>query len=1476
MALARRILVIVGKTALVLVAAIVVALGVAVVAANFSVSRRFLASQVNRALTTVVAGKITLLDVGHVDFFGVDGVRATLSDPDGRRVVLVSGVRARIDPIGMVRSLAFSKGDLSVDVGSIGVDDADVSLDENAKGELRLLAAVAPREKTVEKKPSAGPSLTLRFDELKLRHAWVHGMPLESLVVDADLRDVAGALRVLPNQTTIEIHHARIVARAMPRAANPRGNATATLSLPSGDAPPEIAASFDGDVGDAPVTVRGSLHGGKLDARVDAQADAPTLQRLLPELQFQKRAKVHVEAGGLLPRVTVRGTVTCENATVEIDGTANLGSTTSGDVHVDAEHVDLADLLSTAPRSDITALVDASGSVRPGDVPRGTFQVRTPTATIDGQKIPPVTAEGKMAGGQASASVSVAEPGLPVRADVTFRAHEGRATLDAVVTATVSDLLRVPRLRGNVKGSAQVRAKVALELPAQTVHGDLTVHGDHVGHGAFEATKVDLTGEIDGRVDDPVLSATLNATDVRYGTRTFPAVSASARGRLEHLVVSSKIDGTPRTPAVSAAANVALNGGVRLTNASATFERAHVKVTADVGKVTLGDGLRLDGVVVTGAGEPMTADLHLFPAGLDVRAASKGLELGPIARVLGVTGPPMRGRLACDVDVSERGSEAHGHVGIDVSDVSLSGISNGEAHVNLTLKDRDLDGTVSAKSDEGHAQIQASKVHLAGPLLEPRSFESATGAVELDADVDLKRLKEALPEHALSCDELGGTLVATGKYVRPSLGAPPEVTLSAHTESLRIAANSPEEGKVVATGVRVQPGWTITGVDTDVELSVEPTRGTTNARVHLQDQHGLIADFDASATVPYGALARGAADVDAALYDVPIEAHLTMPRRRLSEYLPGSWTDGLDAVVSASVEAKQTLRHPRVEIDADVADLGLRGRASSLPFSTHLAGHYGDDAGALDVNMSVKQSAALSLQSEWRGDLLNVVLHPDSPAPWDASVRAHLAQFPLDVVPQLASLKIVGKLSGDLDASGGTRSPPKVHAAFATEGLSVARVAGNSATIDFDADTKTASAQVKITESDGSAEGSAKVGIDWSKLLAPTIDPGGTTHAEAKATHFRIVVLRPFLRDIVRSLDGRVDADGTLDVANRAGRPTIKGYLNLAQGQFQLVTFGQEFHDVETKVQFDPDGVVRAKEIAAKGVTGAVSGSGEVHFDGLRFQRAKVSLKVDKKDALPVTIEGQSLAQAWGTFDMDAAPAKAPHAIDVTIDVPSAGVKLPEQSTHELQDLATDPHVRVGYYENPDDFVVIPLEKSADSSSSNPLTLVIEVKLHDLEVDRGSDLRARIDGSPTITTGGSTQVTGQINLRSGYLEVQGKRFEIERGTITFTGAPDNPEVIVTAGWNAPEGTRVYADFVGPLKTGKVTLRSDPSHTNSEILSLILFGTTDGSNAPSSSSGAPGTSGAVGLGGGLVGQGLSKALDDLTGLDITTRIDTSDS
>ncbi|HEX3596556.1 MAG TPA: translocation/assembly module TamB domain-containing protein, partial [Polyangiaceae bacterium] len=551
-----------------------------------------------------------------------------------------------------------------------------------------------------------------------------------------------------------------------------------------------------------------------------------------------------------------------------------------------------------------------------------------------------------------------------------------------------------------------------------------------------------------------------------------------------------------------------------------------------------------------------------------------------------------------------------------------------------------------------------------------------------------------------------------------------------------------------------------------------------------------------------------------------------------------------------------------------------------VPVDVHIDGKYEAGAGKLDVNVDSTKKDALVLNSELRAKVADF-LDQGAKAPWDASVSGKFDEFPLDVLSLVGSRRIKGKLSGTLDAATGTHSKPHATAKLDVQGLGVGR-SGNlktptsHATVNAEVNDRALTAKVRFDQPDGFAEATASAGMTWSGPVSPAVDPSrGAAKADANAQHFRLQVLQPFVQGIVADLDGRVDADAHFEAAAAHGTPKLSGSVVIDQTTFELTATGQELHDVHAKIQARPDGTLRADDVRAQGLTGSLKATGEATLDGLNLKRATLNASIPDSDPFPISIQGQSLARASGTFKLEAVPAPAKNEIDVAVTVPTANVDMLDKPTHELQELDHDVHVRVGYHRTPKEFVVVPLERPARTATSDepPTTLIATVKLGDIQIRRGTDLRVRLDGQPKITVGETTVLSGEIHLKSGYIYVQGKKFEIENGTISFIGEPDNPNVVVTAGWTAPEGTRVYADFVGPLKTGKVTLRSEPAHTKSEILSLILFGTTDGQGTSSGSS--PETT-AASVGGGIATQGLNKALDDMTGLDITTRIDTSDS
>jgi translocation and assembly module TamB len=238
------------------------------------------------------------------------------------------------------------------------------------------------------------------------------------------------------------------------------------------------------------------------------------------------------------------------------------------------------------------------------------------------------------------------------------------------------------------------------------------------------------------------------------------------------------------------------------------------------------------------------------------------------------------------------------------------------------------------------------------------------------------------------------------------------------------------------------------------------------------------------------------------------------------------------------------------------------------------------------------------------------------------------------------------------------------------------------------------------------------------------------------------------------------------------------------------------------------------------------------------------------------------------------------HTVKLDIDVPIFHADMPESSGRDLQSLSDNADIAVGVRRGGQELVPVllgpPEEKRAEDALAWQVTFYLG---QEVVLRRGSMMELTLGGQPMVTLTDKAHVTGEIEFRSGAVEVFGKRFEIEHGTAQFEGdEPGNPNVAVTARWDAPDGTRIYADFVGPLRTGLLSLRSEPARSRSDIVAILLFGTTSESNprpGPSykQNQAAAATAGTV-LAGGAVSTSVNRVLASVSPLDITTRV-TSD-
>jgi translocation and assembly module TamB len=231
--------------------------------------------------------------------------------------------------------------------------------------------------------------------------------------------------------------------------------------------------------------------------------------------------------------------------------------------------------------------------------------------------------------------------------------------------------------------------------------------------------------------------------------------------------------------------------------------------------------------------------------------------------------------------------------------------------------------------------------------------------------------------------------------------------------------------------------------------------------------------------------------------------------------------------------------------------------------------------------------------------------------------------------------------------------------------------------------------------------------------------------------------------------------------------------------------------------------------------------------------------------------------------------------MDLKVDVPHVRVALPESSKTKPVALGPMDGVRIGAHRGrSDSFELVPLDPSIPKAAGASSLTRIESALRDVQVTKGADLDVHLDGNIVVAAGNDTEVSGQIHLKNGgRITVQGKKFVVENGVITFVG-PDasNPDVHVKARWTAQDGTRVYATFAGPLKTGKVTLTSDPALPRDEIVQLLLYGTPDGAQ-PQSPSGSTSES-AIGTVGGEAAQPLNHMLNQWGLGAVSVKVDTS--
>ena len=1446
---------------------------------NTAPLRRDAVARVNQVLAPLFAGKVILVSFGHLGLHGVDGVSARVADPEGKTVIVADGVRVRADVVAIVRSAALGTGPIDIDLREVSVRSSEIVVDADEHGAFGIARAFVARTPSTS---AQGRGVKFALDHLTVDHAWVHGTPVSGLPVDADVDALRAKVLVASSSTAVDVESLTLTTRGMPHGANAKGTLQAHLGMPSANgAALGVSAEWKGAIAGIDDSMSASLDGDAISAVVDAPQISPdAIRALWPASTIAESASLHLDANGTLTRVKAHAHATLGAASVDLSGPIAMASGQHADIHIDLRALDLNAIVPSIPLSSLGASGDVSLTRSPEGALQGEAKIDLERGLIAGQPVPSGVLHSAItydphAGLRADARLTAHEPGAPTVLGLHVMPKPGgglQVVFDGDVNAP--KLAAVPRLASAVQGSSALKSHGVFDVERGEIVAKVRAELDDVGGGGVvHAKHASIVAGASGTLGAPKLDATIHGDLLDIAKYRFSTLQVEAHGHAKKLHLSVRLAGDG-APDVEVDADLDLGVSLGVSNLEVTLARNDDRIHASIPSLRIArGGVDADDVAVTGLGGVLHLSLHTSQGALRVKGDGRDLDLPRLLRILGVDESLIGCQVALGVDAIVKRDGAEGTASFDVGACALDKVKGVTAHLDAKMTGRKISGHAHVDVPEaGAIDFVTTSVAIGGTAPVLASWRRAWGRVKFDGHMDLAKLAPLLPPGALPVDDVRGTMTVEGELERDAMDdMTPGVRLSLKTAGLSLVGASKRITDVDGATTIVPPSWHSQGIDVAIDSRIDGDSGFADLAVTLDDAHGELVDLDLkSATVPYANLLANPAQSLQTLEAVQFNARINVPKRSLSTLPPMIAIDGGRGELEGVVTVAGSALMPIIDADVKLTQARARSVGFQLPADLDVTAHY--DGSHLDANLkgSVRNDpvvdATLSVNIK-AADLL-----AGNTSVWTGSSHARLKRFPIESLAALSEHQISGVASGEASVDD-LHKDAKAKLDLTLNDLKVGDVTYVLGKLGGTLTDGAMNADLRFDQVDGFIDAHAHAGAKWGTAILPTLDPTKDLDCRLRANRFRAAMLLPYVDNVFTELDARMDADVTAQLDPRTRTARINGTIDMTEGRFELASIGGEFHDASMKVTFTPDGIVRVENVKASGMSGQLEAAATIRLNNLVPVAASANIEIPSANPLLLTVEGSQVGTLVGKMSITAQLSADRNKITANVDVPSLHVELPLTSSQDVQALGDIDGVRIGT-NGPRGFVPERLD-AAKVELAAPSNKSLEVAItlgKDVEVKKGATLKVALDGKPTITVTDVVRAGGRIRLARGTIDVQGKSFEVENGTVTFVGDPTNPQVVVTASNTAADGTRIYADFVGPLKTGKVTLRSDPTLPQNEILALLLFGTADGLT-PGSQSTSAGTTGA-GVAGSAAAEPLNRALESYGLGGVTTRVDTS--
>jgi len=1399
---------------------------VAVLGSNTPWARRQLCERVNAALADSFRGSLRLTRLGRVGLGGVSGVNAVVLDPAGRNVIAVSDLQVSLGVFPLLWQLIVERPkELRIDIDSVELSDARVRLVDAGDGVPTLATAFSPR---THGPPSDGTT-SVSIDRARFRHVWLHGS-LSGTRIDADLAELGAHLELTESAVGLEIRQVRLRARGLPGKVDPRGTLAGKLEVPLGESPASLAAHvrFDGEARASTarlvsLSARAAIVGGSISAHAAARLGAAELDAELALDTDARRVIAAARAHGL----------------------------------------DLSQLDPALPPSALFASLTAAGGYGENQEFSVNYRVRLGESELDRVPLPVTEGAGVFELEPAARGAGVVwgtrgelridEPGAASVVQYAAESEAAGPRVRASSTTTLANPARLARLVPGLRVRGRLHSRARLDLGSQQFEVEAQASLPELGTPSACLSRVELRASAEGAFARPELSLAAEIAKLVVADRVYRGVSLRASGTPARLRVAAET-GAPR---LAGGAFVSLQPSVALENATLRVGSGDEVLSASAAS------LRFGGDRIAGEDVRLATDSGWLRASFEyagelrkLRLVARDFDLREAAAPFELARPVPRGVVTADVRLDREAMGASGYVEAGATKVGYASVAGATLAVSARLRRGLVEGGIDARWRNSTTHVNIDGLPL--EAVSPSRLDELRGRLAGEASVELDEI-EPLLELGLVPLETAGGRARLEFLVEKQRHAPLRFEATLGTSRLRLVGKRQELESATAEQARRAQPWSSIGTDVDLKLALDEATRELSFDATIWDTKGKLARIQTEARWPGEAATLPLTRWPSLWQRVETTAHVWLLPRKLSDWPAPLAVNALDGTASLSVHATGSYQNPSVHWIAQLEDFGPPD-AVHAGLALTASGHYRPEVATLRLGVQAKQHRAAELWAEWRGDVLADLLAGREPP--SATLRGRLDRFPVSAVPLLTSQRVAGHLSGTFDVRR-AENAWQARVGLDSSDLSVARIAADRLRLRASLEQGRLEASLRAA---GRALGSIDAAVSGS---APFGEPGNAPlQVELSARDFQLQTLDPLVAGSVSGLEGRMNAKLAGELSTEA--PWLRGHIEVSGGAVELPALGQQLHAIEARVDVDR-GRVDLRHLEARGLTGKLKARGSASLDGLAVSSAEASLAIAERDKIPLTLRGVTLGDAWGRASVRYRPvSERRRGLDVNIE--RFALELPDVSPPGVQSLEPAAYVEVGHQTRSGEFVDIPLQPIEREQPGTPQRWIIGVKLGAVEVHKGPGIAIGLKGNLKARVGRKTRLQGRIDLTGGKIDVSGKEFKIERGSLTFDRSEvDQGVVTATARWDSPSEYTVYAEYSGTVEEGELKLRSEPPLTQDEILALLMFGTPTGSfGAKPKSEVAT----AVGIAGGTVTKGLNRALSEFSNLDVSTRVDTS--